>query len=260
MSQRRLSDMLFHRGITGVLIASHGEANEELSGIDWSRLSAVKIGCFPHAPALHRVTDDHSAMARLAMRRILTAGFERVGLVMTQWWDDFADQAWSAGFLIEQSHLAAESRIPFLSLTGTREDWTSGQPAERYSAETSALAKWYDEYRPDVILSFSPMVLRQLKHLGLVVPQDVGYVDLCLESSDGSGAGFRQNSESVGELAVATLIAQLQQNSVGIPRVATTTLVGGMWTDGVSLPALRLPEHWAAVDKSCPSTATAVSA
>ncbi len=102
MNQRRMSSMLYHRGIRGVLVAAHHENSDELSEIDWSRLSAVKIGCFPHGPALHRVIDDYSDMVRLATRKSRALGYERVGLVMAQGWDDFSDRAWSAGFVIER--------------------------------------------------------------------------------------------------------------------------------------------------------------
>lgn len=250
MTPRRLSSMFYHRNITGVLLASHGEGYGDLSEIEWSRLCAVKIGGFPKYPALHRVTDDHHGMARAAVRHILAAGFKRVGLVMAPWWDDAAEQAWSTGYLAEQNRLPAEMRVPILRLSGDQQDWAAGRPAQPCSTEMSALAKWYQLYRPEVIVGFSPMVLRQLTHLGLAVPQEVAYLDLCLERSDPNVAGFRQNCEDVGEIAVATLVGRLQQNSIGIPRVATTVLVGGTWSDGNSLPAVRpQPEHWSDENK-----------
>lgn len=243
MSQRRLSDVLYHRNISGGLIAAQPEDSEDLLELDWPRLSLVKIGCLPHSPSLHRVTDDHCGMVRSAMRRALAAGYVRIGLVMTSWWDDSAEQAWSAGFLSEQSRLPIHARIPVLPLTGGQHDWASGQPAQPYSTETSALAQWYDAYRPEVILAFSPAVLTQLNHLGLAVPQEVGYVDLCLECSDHNVAGFRQNSENTGEVAVSTLVAQMQENTLGVPSVATSTLVGGTWVEGASLPSIAVGRH-----------------
>jgi LacI family transcriptional regulator len=250
MTARRLSSMFYHRNITGVLLASHNERYEDLSEIDWSRLCAVKIGNFPQCPVLHCVTDDHHRMARGAVQHALAAGFKRVGLVLAPWWDDTAEQAWSNGFVAEQNHLPAEMRIPILRVSGDQEDWAAGRPAQPCSTETSALTSWYQLYRPDVILGFSPFVLRQLAQIGLSVPQDVAYVDLCLENTDANVAGYRQNCEDVGEIAVATLIGQLQQNSIGIPQVPTTVLVGGTWNDGLSLPTVRqLNEPWSEENK-----------
>lgn len=244
MTQRRLSGMLYHRNIKGVLVAAQADDSADLSDIDWQQVSVVKVGCLPHSPSLHRVTDDCAGMIRFAMRRVAAAGFERVGLVMTTWWDNSADEAWSAGYMAEQGHRAPDTRIPLLALTGSRQDWCSELPVQTYSAETMELAKWCDAYRPDVILAFSPLVLRQLKVLRLTVPQEVAYVDLNLERPDSKIAGFRLNSETTGEVAVATLVAQLQQNAVGIPAVSTTTLVGGTWSEGASLPGSRGTARW----------------
>lgn len=240
MNQRCMSNMLYHRGITGVLVAAHMEASDELSEIDWSRLSAVKIGCYPHAPALHRVVGDHSGMVRLAMRRIRAAGFERIGFVMEKGWDDLADQAWSAGYLIEQTNVPANRRVPVLRFASGEREWTPGQPAQPSSRDLAALGRWYRDYRPEVIVGFSSTVLGRIGQLGLAVPGDVAYVDLCHEQVGSGVAGVRQNGEIAGEVATAILVGQLQQNLCGTPTVATSTMVDGTWVDGSSLPKARL--------------------
>jgi LacI family transcriptional regulator len=202
-------------------------------------------------------------MVRVAVRRALAVGYKRVGLVTASWWDNATDQACSAGYLAEQRHLPENDRIPLLTLSGSRSRWSADHPAERDSADTMAIAQWIDDHQPDLVLAFSPVVGRQLKQLGLRIPAEIGYIDLCLESFDGSMAGFRQNSESTGELAMAALVGQLQLNSFGIPRVPTTTLVGGAWIDGSSLTALRVPDGWTEEERPCIEglpTVTAMSA
>ena len=203
--------------------------------MDWSRLSAVKIGCFPRTPALHGVSDNHGGMLKLAMRRILASGYERVGLVVTQAWDDVADQAWTSGFHFEQSRMAAATRVPVLRFATARQDWKL-RPAHQHSSEDDAFAKWYRTYRPEVIVGLSPAILSKTVRLGLSIPRDVAYVDLCLERADTGVAGVRQNGEVAGEVATAMLVAQIQQNLFGLPAVATSTLVDGTWVDGASLP------------------------
>jgi LacI family transcriptional regulator len=235
MNQRRMSSMLYHRGITGVLVAAHRETCDELSEIDWSRLSAVKIGCFPHGPALHRVIDDHNGMVRLAIRRIRALGFERIGLVMEQGWDDFSDRAWSTGFIIERGNMPSSQRIPIFKFTRGTRDWMARQTAQQGSGELAALAKWQRDYRPEVIVGYSPAVLGKLDQLGMVVPKDVAYVDLCLDRVDYEVAGVRQNGEISGEVAVSMLVGQLQRNLCGLPAVGTTTMVAGTWIEGASL-------------------------
>jgi LacI family transcriptional regulator len=239
MNQRRMSNMFFHRGITGVLIAAHRDAGDELAEIDWSRLSAVKIGCSPRGPALHRVVDDWGGMAGLAMRRIRAAGYERVGFVMEPCWDESADRAWSSGFLIEQSNLASGKRVPIFRLARSRLDQASRPPFQQCLGQLAALERWIQEHRPEVVLGYSPTVLGMLEALHLSVPRDVAYVDLCLERVDPGFAGVRQNGEIAGEVATAMLVGQLQHNLCGTAAVGTSTMVDGTWVDGATLPMAK---------------------
>jgi LacI family transcriptional regulator len=239
MNQRRMSDVLYHRGINGVLVAAQEEFGEELSEIDWSRLSAVKIGCFPQTPALHRVTNNHSGMLKLAMRRIVAAGYQRIGMVVTQAWDDVADQAWSAGFHFEQSRMAAAARIPVLRFATDRNELKSARPGHQLSNDEAAFLKWYRSHRPDVIVGLSPATLGRIVRTGLSIPRDVAYVDLSLERTDSGVAGIRQNGEFAGSVATTMLVAQIQQNQFGLPAVTTSTMVDGAWVDGASMPTAR---------------------
>ena len=236
MSQRRLSDMLFHRGITGVLLASHRAECDELLDFDWSRVSAVKIGCFLHAPALHRVTNDQQAAVGIAMKQITSAGYRRVGLVLPAAWDAAADRAWSSGFLIEQNCLPASSRIPIFFQRAV----PGGAAKSEHHArrEAARLTEWFNEFRPEAILSSGAIVADLLAEPGSAVPRDVGFIDLFLNRPNGCIAGVRHHSERVGEVATEMLINLMQQNLCGIPSIPMTTLLPGVWCDGESLPSI----------------------
>jgi LacI family transcriptional regulator len=233
--------MLYHRGITGVLLAAHGESGGVLSEIDWSRMSAVQIGCLPQAHGLHRVIDDHCGMVRLAMHRILACGYERVGLVVGQGWGDSPDEACSAGFIVEQSCLSAKNRLPIFRRPRVDPDRASGPTSRQWTGELAALAKWYQAYRPEVVIGSSPSVLNSMTQMGLVIPRDVAYVDLRLDLIDFSVAGVRQNCEMAGEVATSVLVGQLQHNMCGTPVVGTSTMVDATWIDGATLPAFKAP-------------------
>ncbi len=244
LTQRRLSSMLFHRGITGALLASHRPAGDTLLEFDWRRMGAVKIGFFPQVPALHRVTDDHQGSVRLAMKRIFAAGYRRVGLVLPKAWDESVDQAWSSGFMFEQNRAPANCRLPVLFLPARpAADLSSGEPPVD-EARTKALARWLEVYRPDAILSSFAFLGGALEELGISIPRDLAFVDLFLSSCDGRLAGVRQSSERVGEIATEMLVGLLQQNICGEPAVTTATLVEGVWCDGASLPPARRKRDW----------------
>jgi len=104
-------------------------------------------------------------------------------------------------------------------------------------AAPAELARWFEQHRPDVILSKSSFVMPGLKQLGLRVPEDVAFVDLFLEDTSGKVAGVRQNHELVGATAVEILAGQIHHSKLGEPTVATSTLIEGTWFDGQSCPS-----------------------
>ena len=237
LTHGRLNRILYARGINGVIIASHmREIDVELQ-FDWKHLSGVKIDYFPHKPELHNVTNNQFDVIRLAMQKVIAAGYRRIGFVMHRGWDHSVDHLWTAGFLCEQQNLAPKERVPAHIFPGP-------VPVERWFKESKAdvttdpapFEAWYGKYRPEVIISKAAFVLPQLQRMGLRIPRDVAFVDVFLDEFDGQTAGVRQNHETVGALAVEILAGQLQHNKYGVPEIPTTTFVEGTWFDGASCP------------------------
>ncbi len=237
LTHQRMSDILYNRGITGVIIASQRYENEVPLSFDWPRLSAVKIDFVPHEPPLHTVTNDQRAIIQLAMRQVIDAGYRRIGFVIPETWDHGVDLAWSSGYLAQQRKLPKSDHLPILLFPYTP---PSGQSADRNAPAQLVPRKefqnWIQRHRPEVIISAASVVMPRIEELGLSVPEDVAFVDILLEKTDGRVAGVRQNCARVGELAVEILAGQLQQNTYGVPEFPTVTLVEGTWFDGASLP------------------------
>jgi len=234
LTHKRMSDMLGARGIRGIIIASHRYEIDTPLHFTWPNFSAVKIDFFPHEPTLHNVTNDQRAIIQLAMRRVVAAGYRRIGFVMDRQWDLGVDLAWSAGCLAEQQKLAPEDRIPFLLFSKSLAPETG--PADR-SVPREQFETWFRQHRPDVLISTKEFVLPRLAEAGIAVPRDLAFADILLDTFDGKTAGVRQNCRRVGEMAVEILASQLQQNIYGIPPYPTATLVEGSWLDGASLPS-----------------------
>ena len=239
LTQGRLSRILHARGIQGVIVASHGrEMGDELQ-FEWDQFSAVKIDYFPHQPALHNVTNNQCDIARLAMTKVIAAGYRRIGFAMHRGWDHGVDHLWTAGFLCEREHLPAKDRLPAHIFPEAQpvERWLneSGDPVE---VDVAAFKKWYEHYKPEVIISKWSFIEAAVRQIGLRVPQDVAFVDLFLDDTTGAVAGVRQNHATVGALAVEILAGQLQQNKRGVPEIPTTTYVEGTWFPGATCPVL----------------------
>jgi LacI family transcriptional regulator len=247
MTHSRLSDILYARGITGLILASHRREVDVPLQFDWSRFSAVKIDYFPHRPALHNVTNHQAGIIRLAMRQVRAAGYRRIGFVMHRGWDLSADHAWTAGYLCEQQFIPPEERVPICIFPEERplEAW---MPESReadspyrsmFEIPTEMFASWYEHYKPEVVISKGSFIRAAAGELQLQVPEDFAFVDLFLDHTDGRTAGVRQNHAMVGELAIETLVGLLQQEKLGPPAVPTVTYVDGTWFDGASLPNVR---------------------
>jgi LacI family transcriptional regulator len=237
LTHGRLNRILYARGITGVIIASHvREIDVELQ-FDWKHLSGVKIDYFPHKPELHNVTNNQCDVIRLAMQKLIVAGYRRIGFVMDRGWDHSVDHLWTAGFLCEQQNLAQKDRIPVHL-------FPSPLPVERWfkvsnadvTADPVPFERWYKKYRPEVVISKASFILPEFKRMGLRIPRDVAFVDVFLDEFSGKVAGVRQNHATVGALAVEILAGQLQHNKFGVPEIPTTTFVEGTWFNGASCP------------------------
>ena len=248
LTHRRLSGILYARGITGLIIASHRPDARTALDFDWSRFSAVKIDYSPPEPKLHLVTNDQSAIVRLAVQRVLAAGYRRIGFVMPRWWDEFVDLAWSAGFLTEQQRIPRVERIPILFYSTAAVPKNPPDEGPEYVISREALEKWLGVHQPEVLISRPLFVQSRLSELGLSIPGDLGLVDILLEKTDGAIAGVYQNCHRVGEIAVEILTGQLHQNVHGIPAIPTATYVEGTWFNGASLPE-RQPDRTGAVKR-----------
>jgi LacI family transcriptional regulator len=237
LTHGRLSQMLYTRGIQGIVIASHGREMGDALQLDWNNFSAVKIDYFPHKPAVHNVTNNQCDIIRLAMQKVMAAGYRRIGFAMHRGWDHSVDHLWTAGFLCEQQALPPEAHIPAHLFPDQFpvERWLNESRGD-VVADMTALKQWLDQYQPEVLISKGSFVLPVLRQLGLRVPQDIAFVDVFWEDDGGETAGVRQNHPTVGALAVELLAGQLQHNKRGVPAIPTTTYVEGTWFPGRSLP------------------------
>ena len=235
LTARRLGSVLRHRGIRGAIFAAPQGGGEEFAAFDWSQLTAVQIGERVTHPAVNRVALDPAGIVRLALQQVLYAGYRRVGLVLPHRWDKLTDQVWSAAFHAEQYRCHLKDRPPVLHLHSPLE--TEEEPSSHQAANDAAsVLRWMRQYRPDAVLGSSGAVLAHLRRSGFQVPGDFAYADLLLTEPDGSSAGVWSDPSRMGEIAVETLITQLQQNAFGLPATATITSVGGTWRAGATLP------------------------
>lgn len=219
LTPARATEILRHRGISGVIVAPLHSINEPVA-LDWAKFAAVAIGhSLPDVP-LHRVTHNHFTALALACRMGRVAGRRRPGLVLPRRVHEKVQRRWVAALLLDQSEHPDRAPVPPLL------------PAEW---DEAGFAAWFRRHRPDLILTVRPSQVRgALGRLGSA-PPDVGIVSLDRRPRERSLAGIDQDYPAMGGAAVDLLVGMLQRHEIGLPARPITVTLEGTWRGGPSL-------------------------
>ena len=215
----RLSEILYARGITGIVIAPLQEPGR--IHMKWERFAATTIAYTLIEPRLHRASDNHAASARVAVARLHAAGRERVGLALSARLDHRVNDLWTAGYLLET--MQEEIAVPKLL----------HRPAD---IDQKSFLTWVKKAKPDAIISTSKLIPQWLEEAGYNVPGDIAYACLDLPSDDGSMAGIFQDAASIGTAAIDMVAGQLLRHERGLPEKPRTNIIDGRWIDGATAP------------------------
>jgi LacI family transcriptional regulator len=217
----RLENVLFARGIRGVLLPPH-PVGAHWEGFRWDRFSAVRFGRSVPAPRLHVVTSDQVANTMLAFREMRERGYARVGLVTGHAAERGA--LYKAGFMMAQEWVEPALRLPLLTIDD-----------RDFAASRGHLCRWLRDARPDAILSDMTETPALLAGAGCRVPDDVGLAALSILDG-GAAAGIDQHPDEIGWVAVSLVLSLIHDSVRGVPAIFRQILIEGSWVDGASLP------------------------
>jgi LacI family transcriptional regulator len=208
----RLSDILYARGIPGLIIAPLPKPGAlEFS---WDRFCAVTIGHSLTAPRLHRAIGNNYASAREVFARLAASGRLRIGLVLSADQDHRVDRMWSAGYLVKcQEHGMRNPRLLFLPTKLTERSFRS----------------WAVAARPDAVIGIDERIPRWLQRGGT---QGAAWANLNLPDAESGGPGIFQNAHGIGACAMDLLAGQLMRPERGLPSQPTTVMIDGLWVAG----------------------------
>ena len=219
MTEGRLTTILRSRGIHGIVVLPIRRALDCSPLVDWSRFSVVAATYTAQQLSVNRVVPHHHQIGLLAMKTLHEKGFRRVGLITEEGDNERVNYAFQAVLAMYQQ-AGHFKRIP-AAQSGARSD----------------IAKWYDRYRPDVILTTENRPLPSLvSRLG---PSRISLCALCLLNHPAGAAypGVYQHPEIVGRMAVDLEAGQIQRGECGILDHPTVSRVEGSWVEG---PVLKL--------------------
>lgn len=225
MSEKRLSQILWTRGIEGVLIFPIlGDPGVFDMRLEWKRFSAAAIAFSLRSPLLHRSCAHHAYVVMEACRRLRKLGYRRPGLAIEAQQDERTGHHWRAGFLCAQDLESAPDPVPPL-ITAS------------WSFET--FADWFTRHRPDVVLGIDRPLVDWMERCGARVPRDAGYASLDLTPDMGAISGMDQNSRQIGAAAIDLIVAGIRQHERGVPRNPKTVMIEGIWRPGETTRAIR---------------------
>jgi len=228
MNFKRLSKVLRARNIQGLLFPpQERQKHITKANFDWENFSLIAFGFSLMRPRLDVVTNAQFHSTRMAVRKLRSLGYRRIGFVVESRFNERSDQNFLAGFLIEQRHFLPSERVPLHLIPG-------GTDAERLQS----FQKWFSRQKPDVILAVSGVLPDYYRSLSRAEVQQCGLAIMDIPDDNTELSGINQHNLIIGRTAVDTLVAKVHANERGIPVTPRRILIEGKWMTGTTAPRI----------------------
>lgn len=180
-------------------------------------------------PQLSYASADHYQIMRLALQRLRSLGYQRIGLILSRLINTTTDGKYLAAYYLDSHEQTAQPEIPaFLTEV----------PSCAKSMEMPAnFALWVKKNRVDVVLSACHFAREWLQQCKLRIPTDIGYAVLDIDSHD-VGAGVLQPNQQVGAAAVDIVVGQMNRGERGATPWPKIVHIQSDWHDGDSAPGI----------------------
>ena len=229
MSATRFSEMLYARGIQGILLGPLPDG-ASLPELRWEYFAAVSIGVPSKMASVATVGNDHYFSALRAVQECHECGYRRPGLLLRWSQRERFQGRWEAGFVTAQTMLPGIERTRPLLVDNLEDPKVF---------PLSDFKKWLLREKPDVIITYNAELVEQfLSRLKMRVPQDIGLVSLSCPSVPHRVSGIYQHGELIGTTALDVLVGKIERHERGLPDQAVTTMVVGRWNPGETLRSL----------------------
>lgn len=213
MSLGRLAQIIRARGIECVMFPIYRAMDPALFQPAWNEFSCVAFNDHRAGDWLDVVCPDYYYNTALALDRLRRGGFERVGLVLTEAFDQATNGLVHSRYLRQQDELAPARRLSACKLPA------SGADAGRFEA-------WRDEARPDAVLCCDGEIGRQLE---LLAP-DVVVAQLRVTARE-TCEGIDELAADVAATATSCLADKVRRFEKGIGSSMRQHLVKGAWRE-----------------------------
>jgi len=215
----QLASLLESRNIRGLAVSPLLDRAALPAHFDaiWQRFACVVVGLRPAWPPLNFSSNDQFSTAFLAVQELARRGYRRIGLVLSREIDAGVERRYSAGFRAGREAAGAARTAPVFPFQ------RGGQAAFR---------AWYQQHKPDAILTLHEEIKPWAEAMGLRVPGDVALAHLDRASSLPEWSGMDQNHVRTGAAAIDMLVGKLHRNETGIPECPSASFIQSTWIDG----------------------------
>ncbi|QYY36768.1 LacI family DNA-binding transcriptional regulator [Ruficoccus sp. ZRK36] len=226
--QHRLSDILYNRGIEGVILPPLLIPGPALK-LDWSHFAAVTFGWSVTEPSFHSVSPNHYHNGTLVTRHLYARGYRRIAAVLVMTPDELDKlnfHLWAHGVEMTINVRGWQEPIPTLRLLSTEPD------------QKARLHEWFQKHRPDalaVMMESSTFIEATLREIGVDCPKDIGIATFASRGSESHFAGVRENSRYIGEAAVDVLVGTIRRREFGAPPIRRMLQIEGTWREGPTI-------------------------
>lgn len=222
MTLRRISDILYNRGIRGVIIAPSLLRGTERLRMDWDRFACISFEKALLAPHLDRVVPDYHHNMLLALKMLRRSGYRRIGVLLSHHFERRSHHAYCSALAYFHSRIPRQECLTPMIFSVEQSD----------PSKTKAALDWLRKQKPDAIVCHHSGVPAWLQSVGFRVPEDIGVAHLGIEDDVKDWAGIWQRKREIGAEAVNQVISLLQSQQFGLPSVPRDIVIQGCWRGG----------------------------
>jgi DNA-binding LacI/PurR family transcriptional regulator len=229
-SLTRLKDVLFARGIRGLLVVPPSERIHMPELADYP----VAMATFDYSlkePNLHRATPSYFQNMEMALRTSAAKGYRRIGFCTHPQEVDRIGMHWLGAYCGWRDLQPPENQLE-VHYNSYYPELEKQDDPQAWQACRQDFYAWMEQHRPDLVIANNLFFLDWVREKGFDVPDDLGFVHLGLNPSAPGVSGVDQNHHQVGAAAVDLVINQLQKNTLGVPETMQTVLIYGSWVNG----------------------------
>ncbi len=222
----RLRSILLSRGIRGIIIMPAPEGFAAID-FDFSGFAAVTLGHSIVSPPLPRVASDIYGSGFQALDELVSRGYRRIGMVITDYVNRLGRFLYSASLQAYSSHV-----MPELHLV----EYTVQEPSTS-PVSLQKMKRWIIAEKLDVVISpdFQLPLYDILVQQGFRIPKDLSYLHM-INYPNPQISMLSQQGLLMGAKAVDVVVATINRNEFDPPKSPQTLTIMTQWQDGETTP------------------------